>query len=492
MLFSEAFFLVVFMPLVIGGHFFMRKISLEAGKTWLLIASSLFCWYWDFSALVLLLGSILLNYSVGQKLLLRQSKWLLSAGIALNLLNLAYFKYANFFLSSLAEVSGNSYSTMNIILPLAISFYTFQQIAYLVDCHRQEAKKTSLLDYSLFVSFFPQLIAGPIVHHKQMIGQFDRYIPKGKRRQMFHQGMVFFTLGLFKKLVIADSLAIPVNAAFNMDSSLIGVLDAWCMTLGYTLQLYFDFSGYCDMAIGLGLMLGICLPNNFNSPLKATSIKDFWSRWHITLSQWLGQYLYIPLGGNKKGPVRTFINVMITFLLGGLWHGAAMTFVIWGALHGLALSIEKIFRALKLSLPKALASGATFLFVMLTFAIFRANDLDQAKSIFLALVGQGHHAYPEFIVNIINVVTGDNSGIAVNYRSAIDSPDIFLSLASALILARLAPNTVKWVQTLYPYGLNKKDRNKQAFFGIFLGFIFAVCVTLAIAVPSSEFIYFNF
>ena len=305
---------------------------------------------------------------------------ILIVGLVFNLSLLAYFKYFDFFLDNINWLTGSNFELLDLVLPLAISFFTFQQIAYLVDCYQQDTQEYDFLNYCLFVSFFPQLIAGPIVHHHQMMPQFTQVKNKLVHWNHILTGIIIFSVGLFKKVVIADTFAQWANAGFDSEGSL-SFLSAWGASLSYTFQLYYDFSGYSDMAIGAALLFNIHLPINFNSPYKALSIRDFWRRWHMTLSSWLRDYVYIPLGGNKRGRLITYVNLFITFLLGGLWHGAGWTFVIWGAMHGLALAIQRLWEELGLKMPRLVAWFCTIFFINLTWVFFRAEDIESAMLI---------------------------------------------------------------------------------------------------------------
>jgi len=311
----------------------------------------------------------------------------LTVGVVFNLGLLFYFKYVDFFIANLNLLRDESVPLLDVVLPLAISFFTFQQIAYLADAYGREVREHGLLDYTLFVTFFPQLIAGPIVHHRQMMPQFVRvrnYVPDWRNISL---GVFVFSMGLFKKVVIADGFAVWANAGFGSENAL-GLYEAWGTSLAYTFQLYYDFSGYSDMAIGAALLFNIRLPINFNAPYQAVNIQDFWRRWHITLSNWLRDYVYIPLGGNRVGSFRTYNNLLVTFLLGGLWHGAAWTFVLWGALHGLALAAHRLWSSLGFRMPRALGWGLTFLFANFTWVFFRAESFDQAQRILAGMFGR--------------------------------------------------------------------------------------------------------
>jgi alginate O-acetyltransferase complex protein AlgI len=405
MLFNSYTFIIFFLPIALfvffrigaWGH---HRIAIS----WLVAASLFFYGWWNPAYLGLLIGSVLLNYSLGVGLAMGSpgpsfgKKGLLVAGIAGNLAAIGYFKYANFFVNAVNQGFDTGFHLAPIILPLAISFFTFQQIAYLVDVYRGETREHNFLQYCLFVTFFPQLIAGPIVHHKEMLHQFARDSLYKFKHENFAVGITIFFLGLFKKVMIADQISIYATPVFNAAASgaSITFFEGWGAALAYTFQLYFDFSGYSDMAIGLGRMFGVRLPLNFNSPYKATSIIDFWRRWHMTLSRFMLDYLYIPLGGNQKGPVRQYANLIITMLLGGLWHGAGWTFVIWGGLHGAYLFVNHAWRAVRSSLGWSFKGPfyvygsrlLTFFAVVIAWVIFRADNLDAATRIYEGMLGQ--------------------------------------------------------------------------------------------------------
>ncbi|HGZ70155.1 MAG TPA: MBOAT family protein [Nitratifractor sp.] len=322
MLFNSVIYIFLFLPFVFVVYFYLNKKHLTtAAKAFLVFASLFFYAWWNVVYLPIILVSLLFNYAVGRTLsenkkIKLSKKTLLTLGITANLLLLGYFKYADFFISNLSTLLDTKLSLLHLTLPLAISFFTFQQIAYLVDSYRGETKEYDFLNYALFVTFFPQLIAGPIVHHSEMMPQFAKLKNSIFNYSNIALGLFIFTIGLFKKVVIADTFAQLATIGFDQMGSL-NFYEAWATSLSYTFQLYFDFSGYTDMAIGSALLFNIKLPTNFLSPYKATSIQDFWRRWHITLSRFLKDYIYIPLGGNRKRGLRTYTNLFTTFLLGG-------------------------------------------------------------------------------------------------------------------------------------------------------------------------------
>ncbi|BCR04549.1 peptidoglycan O-acetyltransferase [Desulfuromonas versatilis] len=403
MLFNSPVYIFLFLPLVLAGYFLLLRYRLVlAAKTWLVFASLFFYAYWNPVYLPLIVGSMLVNYGIGTVLgrpeptgrRTLSKKAVLLGAVGLNLALLGYYKYADFFLVNLNAMAGSEFSLLHLALPLAISFFTFQQIAYLVDSYQGQTQEYDFLNYCLFVTFFPQLIAGPIVHHKEMMPQFERVRGKVLNYRNLATGLFIFALGLFKKVVVADTFAVWASLGFDQLSEL-SFLGAWTASLSYALQLYFDFSGYTDMAIGSALMFNIVLPLNFNSPYKALNIQDFWRRWHMTLSRWLRDYLYIPLGGNRRGPRRTYVNLFLTFLLGGLWHGAGWTFVAWGALHGAGTAAHKWWQDRGLRLPRWLAWLLTFNFVNFAWVFFRAKSFDDALKVLEGMFGLNGFALPE-------------------------------------------------------------------------------------------------
>ncbi len=334
---------------------------------------------------------MLFNYVIGVSLSKESEqkqihkKTLLTFGVVSNIALLGYFKYADFFIENLNLLTRGEVPLLHLVLPLAISFFTFQQIAYLVDSYRGETKEYDFLNYANFVTFFPQLIAGPIVHHAEMMPQFAKTKNNVKNYNNIALGLFIFSIGLFKKVVIADSFAVWATAGFDTAATL-SFFEAWATSLSYTFQLYFDFSGYTDMAIGAALLFNIKLPINFNSPYKATSIQDFWRRWHITLSRFLRDYVYIPLGGNRKSNFRTYTNLMGTFIIGGIWHGAGWTFVFWGFLHGIALVLQRVWNQLGFKLWTWLAWLITFNFVNIAWVFFRAKEWGDAVKVLSGMV----------------------------------------------------------------------------------------------------------
>ena len=383
MLFNTYGFCFVYLPLTLAGFFLAARLSHRLALGWLGAASLAFYAWWNPPYVLLLLGSILFNYAAGRLLLVKPGRLLLALAVAADLGLLAYFKYANFFLAAAgAQPLGQ------IILPLGISFFTFTQIAFLVDTAQGLVAEVDFLKYLLFVTYFPHLIAGPILHHRDIMPQFGKPRVTRFSSHAMTVGLAIFSIGLLKKVICADEVAVFSTPLFDaaQQGTVPGTLAAWQAALAYSLQIYFDFSGYSDMAIGLARMIGVRLPVNFDSPYKAVSIVDFWRRWHITLSRFLRDYLYIPLGGNRHGPVRRYANLLLTMLLGGLWHGANWTFVLWGGLHGLFLLLNHAVG--KFSRP------LTFVAVVVAWVPFRAADLPTAGRILSAMAGFGGATAP--------------------------------------------------------------------------------------------------
>lgn len=402
MLFNSYPFILLFLPAVLAGYFWLGRRGNLAPVIWLALASLAFYAIGNWRFVALLLASIAFNYGVGwlliaAQLLPSQRRAALVLGVAGDLLVLGIFKYAGFAADNVNALTG-THLAVHILLPVGISFYTFTQIAFLVDAWRGQVAAYALPHYALFVTYFPHLIAGPILHHKDMIPQFEQEKTRHPDAHLLLCGIIIFAIGLFKKTCLADGIQPLVALAFEARSP--GFDQAWLGALAYTFQLYFDFSGYSDMAIGISLMFGIFLPVNFNSPYKATSIVDFWRRWHMTLSQFLRDYLYIPLGGNRRGRVLRYVNLMITMLLGGLWHGAAWTFVAWGVLHGAYLCINHAFNALVPSVPTLLAGPVrvagivlTFLAVVIAWVFFRAESVASALRVLDAMADPTNVAF---------------------------------------------------------------------------------------------------
>jgi alginate O-acetyltransferase complex protein AlgI len=390
-LFNSYEFLFAFLPLVVLGYFAIARLSALGANAFLAAASVFFYAWWKLDFVWILAASVAVNYAFGHKLSRdaaagKDDRAVLAAGIVFNLALLGYFKYADFFIANLNAATGASVPLLRVALPLGISFFTFTQVAYLVDAWKGKAAEYSATNYLLFVTFFPHLLAGPIIHHKEMMPQFADERLKRFDWENFARGLALFALGLGKKVLIADPLAPWANSGFAHAQSL-SFADGWITMLAYTMQLVFDFSGYTDMALGAALMVNIRLPLNFDSPYRSADIQEFWRRWHMTLSRFLRDYVYVPLGGNRGGEARMLALFVVTFALGGFWHGAAWTFVLWGTLHGVALVVLHFWRKLGRPMPRVLAIAVTFLFVSAALVIFRAPTLSDALAILGSVAG---------------------------------------------------------------------------------------------------------
>lgn len=389
MLFNSQVFILAFLPCVLGLYYWaagQRTVRLAV----LVVASFTFYGWWNVRFVPLLMALTLANWLVVRAYARWRRDGLLAAGVAGNLAVLAVCKYADFAAGSAAWLAGVDHRPWGIVLPLGISFFTFQKISYLIDLRRGDRHVYGLLEFAAFVTFFPQLIAGPLVRHNEIIPQFELPPRRAEVWENLCRGTALFLIGLAKKAAIADTVAMVCDPLFAQAAGggHLGLAQAWTAAGAYTLQIYFDFSGYSDMAVGLGLMFGLRLPFNFAAPYRAASIREFWRRWHITLSRFLRDYLYIPLGGNRAGPGRQAVNVVTTMLLGGLWHGAAWTFVVWGGLHGVALAVNAAWDRAGLQMPRAAGWLLTMLFVMACWVLFRSPDFGTAANVLAGMAGR--------------------------------------------------------------------------------------------------------
>ncbi|WP_435189487.1 MBOAT family O-acyltransferase [Pseudothioglobus sp. nBUS_23] len=480
MLFSSYQFIFIFLPLAFSLYFFLNKLDFLRLATLSLALSSLFFYgWWNIKYLPLILFSILVNYLIGILVLRVKVKQLfLVIGILFNLLLLGYFKYSDFFIQNINYAFNGNYATFSILLPLAISFFTFQQIAYLVDSYKGYVERQSFLTYLVFVTFFPQLIAGPIVHHKEMMPQFNKARNKLINYKNIYLGILIFTIGLFKKVFIADSFAIWATNGFDLMDSLT-LIEAWVTSLSYTFQLYFDFSGYTDMALGIALLFNIRLPINFNSPYKSTNIRDFWKRWHITLSRFLRDYIYIPLGGSRRGEFRLYTNLLTTFLIGGLWHGAGWTFVFWGAMHGFGVVIHRFWSKLNIKINNLCAWFITFNFINLTWIFFRAENWEEAIKVLKGMFGFSGIVLPVFMEKIFFLQTEDIKFGEVFYNFNSDT-EVTLWILIAFYICLFKNNSNQIIS-------ENKPNNKSLFFIVLL-----FTVSLMHLEKNVNFIYFNF
>lgn len=488
MLFNSLFFFALFMPACLLLLRLAVLHSNGAGVLLLALASLAFYGWTEAHYLPLLLASIAINYLIGRRIMDSRDRsapgaargWLV-AGLVLDLGCLAYYKYSGLLARLMESAAGTPLGFIAPVLPIGISFFTFTQIAFLVDAYHGKVADRNLPRYLLFVTFFPHLIAGPIIHHASMMPQFAAASLGRMPLHALRAGLAIFLVGLVKKVVIADSCAAFVGPVFDnaMDPRL-GSADAWLGVLAYTFQIYFDFSGYSDMAIGLSRMLGVALPENFNSPYRATSIADFWRRWHMSLSAFLRDYLYIPLGGNRRGPVRRYVNLMLTMLLGGLWHGASWTFLVWGGLHGAYLVIQQISQRLFGVMQGAwiwLGRLLTLWAVIQAWVFFRAPDFESAFRLLGLMYG---------------LVDPAEAGRSVDFHRL--QALAWVSLAA--VLALCCPNTLAWRERVGRWLRSKNllaARNFTAFtLGVLLAATLLVILMAESASTRSAFIYFSF
>ncbi|WP_319585519.1 MBOAT family O-acyltransferase [uncultured Desulfobulbus sp.] len=483
MIFNSFQFLCLFLPITLLGFYYLGRTSQKGAAIWLLLASFFFYCSWDYRFLPILLLSMGGNYYACRQILAaqpsRKKSWLIAA-VVFNLVLLGYFKYVNFFIASINGFVSQDIQLLTIILPIGISFFTFTQISILVDAYYDKVQDINFLHYALFTSYFPYIVAGPVLHHKDMMPQFadkGNYQVHGNN---FAVGLTLFAFGLAKKLLIADNLVPLVDAAFGSNNP--QLFQAWLGVFAYSFQLYFDFSGYSDMAIGVSRLFGFQIPFNFNSPYKAASVSDFWLRWHISLSRFLRNYLYIPLGGNRSGPLSRYRNLLLTMLLGGLWHGSNWTFVIWGGLHGLYLCIQHGWRSLRGSrveppgtIMTFVNRALTFVAVMIAWCFFRAADVTSALNMLAAMAG----------------------GNGISVATAAD-PLAYAILALSAFAAFFLPNTNEIIMHL-----ESRFENKPSSFSLFTvqwspgirwgvatGIILALCI-LSMDKPQ-DFIYAQF
>lgn len=505
MLFNSVVYITIFQPIVIGGFYLLQKLKNPVwAKLFLFGMSLVFYGYYNFSYVGILITSLLLNYacSAGMERTENEKrrKILLWTGILGNLGLLFYFKYFNFFIDNCNFLLHTHINVEKIALPLGISFFTFQQISYIIERYRKNAACRSFLDYSCFITFFPQLIAGPIVLYDEWLPQLDTWRERKKTADDFYRGAALFILGLAKKVLLADSLAVLVNSGFENISRL-DMPSAWTAALFYVMELYFDFSGYCDMARGIGKMMGFTLPANFLSPLMAVSVRDFWRRWHITLSRFLTRYIYIPLGGNRRGLKRQCFNIFVVFLASGFWHGANWTFVVWGLLHGFAMIGETLFVRVQMlkkplspdttareepagMLPEKLRRLLTGIFITLTFSIFRSNSLADAALLWKKLFTGGYNGMIFRLCDTLrfpenDVLTGIVERYFPQYADALLLLYMLFLLGSGVFFIR-GMEAEQWIE--------KKGKTTAGAF--LLATLFVWCfISLS---QVSVFLYFNF
>ena len=477
MLFNSYVFMLAFLPLTLIIYFLLGRLPerIQLNKLFLVLASFLFYGYNNPSYVPIIVISILANYALSQMMLRSEKKVirlpLMLLGLALNLGVLFYFKYHDFFATNMNAFFGTNFALYRLALPLGISFFTFQQLSYVIDSYRRAVPRYNILDYALFVTFFPQLVAGPIVLHSEIVPQFADPKNRHFNFENFAPGLYAFALGLFKKVIVADTFGIAVEAGFA-NAATLNTAEAWFIAIGYTLQLYFDFSGYCDVATGVGLMFNIKIPLNFNSPYKSMNIREFWQRWHITLSRFLTTYIYFPLGGNRKGTVRTYINLMIVFLASGLWHGAGWLFLLWGLMHGAASVLYRIFRKQYDSLHPALQWIMTFGFVVIAWVFFRATALSDALAIVKSMFMMNFGPIRDSITSAFALPGGFRPG----YNAIFMMVWYALSMFACLGMRNTYEKTMDFKPTLY-----------HAFQTVILILYVTLCLS-----NVSVFLYFNF
>uniref|UniRef100_UPI0026DB4E34 MBOAT family O-acyltransferase n=1 Tax=Fusobacterium ulcerans TaxID=861 RepID=UPI0026DB4E34 len=472
----------LFLPITLIIYFTLNRYGKNnVAKEWLVIASLYFYSYFHLSYLYLILTSIIINYFIGNKLnhkslTGRERKIWMIVGVIFNLGLLGYFKYYDFFVENINTVFRTNFTLLHILLPLGISFFTFQQLSFVIDSYNEKSMKYDFLSYCLFVTFFPQLIAGPIVLPNEMLSQFEDKRNKVINYENMNRGLYMFSIGLAKKVIIADTIANFANAGFDKIETL-NIIEAWMTSISYTLQLYFDFSGYCDMAMGIALMFNIVLPLNFNSPYKSTNIQEFWKRWHMTLGRFMTNYLYIPLGGNRLGERKTLRNLFIVFMASGIWHGAGWNFVIWGVLHGICILIHRVWKNSERKMNKLLGWFITINLVNIFWVFFRAETLNTALKVLKEMF-----SYKSLITIVLEIEQKNNlMGMyqEIKDRFTVNEIDI-TSLLFAVIITFLLNNTFNIVNSL-------KINIKNCFVVAFL-FSISICYFNGI----SNFLYFNF
>ncbi len=525
MLFNSYIFIFAFLPVTFVIYFLLAQYKKgESAIVFLVIASLFFYGWWNPAYLVLIVFSMGVNYIVGETIVisrdtkqLKKAKILLITGLSFNLGLLGYFKYANFIVENANTLLSFNIQISQIVLPLAISFFTFQQIAYLIDTYKGISKEFKFTHYALFVTFFPQLIAGPIVHHKEMLPQFLALNNIKPRLENVIIGLNIFALGLFKKVVLADGIAQYSTPMFDSAAGgePVSFFIAWAGALSYTFQLYFDFSGYSDMAIGIARMFGIQLPLNFASPYKSLNIIEFWRRWHITLSRFLKEYIYFSLGGNRQGNLRRYINLFATMLLGGLWHGAGWTFIFWGGLHGFYLMINHAWHSIKRQnnlefldkhlLWRVFSWFLTFVCVVNAWVFFRATTFDSAIVIIKGMYGFNGISLPNAILarlgNFSTVITG--LGVSTYIGGGAQFIFSYLWITALLLSVLLMPNTQQIMRKFSKLELTQGNAlfDKGIFSNLLIfryssiwSLIMASTLVIALFALTrvSEFLYFQF
>jgi len=480
MLFNSYVYIAAFLPLMFAGYFlFNRYRMFTAANIWLALGSLVYYGWWKIDYLPIFIFSILANFGIGSRLAKsefrgKKEKLQLALGVALNLGMLGYFKYADFVIENINDITSGQLPLIHLTLPLGISFFTFQQLTFLIDSYRKDVSEPNIVNYSLFVSYFPQLIAGPIVHHKEMMPQFASQENKIWKNINIATGLFIFSIGLFKKVVLADTLSTWATAGYDKAATL-NIFEAWATSLSYSFQLYFDFSGYSDMAMGAAILFNIRLPFNFDSPYKSLNIQQFWRRWHMTLSRFLRDYVYVPLGGNQSNPRRTIINLLATFIIGGIWHGAGWTFIVWGLLHGVAIAIHRGWKSSRLSMNIIVAWLLTFNFVNVTWVFFRARTWSDATKVLRGMVDVQNISLPQFIPPDHSMLT-----TLVGFKNIQGNLLMILFIVASFIIVLTLKNSNYYFETFTPKWY-------------YLGFSLVIfLVALYFLHTPTEFLYFNF
>lgn len=484
MLFNSYIFILLFLPICILGYFGLNHLKkYNLAQVFLLGMSLWFYGYYNPSYLLILIFSVLINYGVylllGKTEKASMRKVLMIGGVCINVGILLYFKYMDFFIGNINGIFKTDIDFLKIAMPLGISFFTFQQISFIVDAYRGEIPKYNFWHYACFVTYFPQLIAGPIVTHDELVPQFNDIEKKKLNSENLAKGFYIFTLGLAKKILIADMFGKLVSYGYEVTDTL-NTLTAIIVMLSYTIQIYFDFSGYCDMAIGLGKMMNIDLPQNFNSPYKALTITEFWDRWHMTLTRFFTKYVYIPLGGSRRGTVRTYVNVFLVFLISGFWHGASWTFVVWGIMHGVFSIITRIFKKFFDKIPSVINWLITFGFVNVAWVFFRAETFTQALAVLKA------------------AFTWNFAGFDSTYITLIESTEL-VELMDIFSLRTVCPPIILVGYFIVAFALLLGSKNAYEKMQAFKPTFWKLATTMFLLVWSifsfagiSTFLYFNF
>lgn len=479
MLFNSYIFVFIFLPTVYLIFRLSSRFNANVSLGILIMSSLIFYSYWNIYNIFIILSSLLLNYIIGTSIIKSSFNYIrkivYALGILFNLGIIFYYKYFDFFINDVLSFHIGGFDTASIILPLAISFFTFQQITFLSDCYRKQVNSVPILNYLLYITFFPQLIAGPIVRFNDMSSQYSCKTISIYNHRSVSCGIFIFAVGLFKKVVIADNLSLLVNSGYQ-SYNLLTFIESWAISITYSLQLYYDFSGYCDMAIGLALLFNVKLPINFNSPYQAKNIQDFWRRWHITLGSFLKDFVYIPLGGSRGTFFHTSRNLLLCFIICGIWHGAGFTFIAWGIMHGIGLVVHRLWSFTGFNIPKVASITITFLFVNLSWVLFRSENLNQAFIILKSMFDITEITLPIKLIKFFEISFFKYQ----DFASTIDNDYFILVVPFLFVFTLLSKNSNYYVSNFSP---NRKN----------LIFVFLLFITSILSIGRvNEFIYYNF